>query len=257
MTIPDPKTEAFRALHTPGDPLVLYNSWDAGSSQAVAKAGARAIATGSWSVAAAHGYEDGEALPLDIALENLARVVAAVDLPVTVDIEGGYGATPDAVVRTVERAIAAGAVGCNIEDSLPGSGALRDPAQQAERLRAARAAADRLSGGFFINARCDEFFQGAESGGADDVLRRALARASLYAEAGADGFFTPGVTDVALMARLAAASPMPLNIMADATTSLATVAEVGVARISFGPAPYLAAMAGLTRAATASFESLR
>ncbi len=100
---------------------MLFNIWDVGSAKAVESAGARALATGSWSVAKANGYEDGERVPPDLVIENLRRIARATDLPVTIDLESGYGRTPEAVGRTVERSIEAGAVGCNLEDSEPGS----------------------------------------------------------------------------------------------------------------------------------------
>src|SRR5712671_4059190 len=141
MLSPKEKAEYFRTLHVPGQPLVLFNIWDPGSAKAVAAAGALAIATGSWSVANANGYTDGEQIPLDLAIDNLARIVQAVGLPVTVDIESGYGKTAEAVGRTIVRTIQAGAIGCNLEDSFPESGALREIAEQVERIQHARNAA--------------------------------------------------------------------------------------------------------------------
>jgi 2-methylisocitrate lyase-like PEP mutase family enzyme len=239
----------FRALHVRGRPLVLFNVWDAGSAKAVAEAGARALATGSWSVAAANGFADGEALPLDLAIDNLARIVRASDLPVTIDIESGYGSTEAEVGRTIARTIASGAVGCNLEDSFPQTGKLRDVAAQAERIRHARKAAAESGIGYFINARTDVFFQAPAAQHDASMVEAALARARAYAEAGADGLFAPGLVDRPLIARLAATS-LPLNIMvADATPSLAALAEAGVARVSHGPRPYLAAMRALAEAA--------
>src|SRR5512145_2200588 len=111
---------AFRKLHVPGNPVILFNAWDAGSARVVANAGAKAIATGSWSVAAAHGCDDGERLPLELAIANLERIAAAVALPVTIDLEAGYGIPPAAVAASVAQAIAAGAIGCNLEDRIIG-----------------------------------------------------------------------------------------------------------------------------------------
>src|SRR3954470_3197466 len=105
MTEQNRKAETFRALHVPGNPLIVFNIWDPGSAKAVATAGAKALATGSWSVAAANGFADGERIPLDLALGNLARIVGATTLPVSVDIESGYGKTPDEVGRTVARSL--------------------------------------------------------------------------------------------------------------------------------------------------------
>jgi 2-methylisocitrate lyase-like PEP mutase family enzyme len=128
------KAETFRSLHVSGRPLVLFNIWDAGSAKVVASQGARALATGSWSVAAANGFADGERVPLDLAIDNLARIVKANDLPVTVDLESGYGETAGEVAQSVARAIEAGAVGCNLEDSFPRDGSLREIGEQAEEL---------------------------------------------------------------------------------------------------------------------------
>jgi 2-methylisocitrate lyase-like PEP mutase family enzyme len=257
MTASTAQAAAFRALHRAGAPLVLYNAWDPGSAKAVAAAGAAAIATGSWAVAAALGFADGEAVPLDLALDNLGRIVRTVDLPVTVDLESGYGATPDAVGQTVARAIAAGAAGCNLEDSYPETGKLRPPLEQAARLAAARAAADRLGRPFFLNARTDVFFQGPGDVDGEQAVAQAMERARLYAKAGADGLFAPGLVDLEVMARLCAASPLPVNVMVGSDTPLLPVAEAGVARISFGPAPYLAAMKALEGSARQAFAELR
>src|SRR3981081_1506528 len=147
------KAETFRSLHVACRPVVLFNIWDAGTAKAVASAGARALATGSWSVASANGYADGERIPLDLAIDNLARIAQAVGLRVTVDIESGYGKTAGAVGQTIERTINAGAIGCNLEDSFPENGALREIAEQVERIRHARKAADRSNVSYFINAR--------------------------------------------------------------------------------------------------------
>ena len=243
------KAEQFRALHVSGKPLVLFNIWDAGSAKAVTAGGAKAIATGSWSVANANGFADGEHNPLALAIDNLRRIVGATDLPVTLDLESGYGETPDAVGSTVSLAIDAGAVGCNLEDSFPATGKLRDTAEQADRIRHARQTADAANIRFFINARTDVFFQGPEQH-ETAMVEEAIERAHAYAKAGADGLFAPGLADIALIARLAKDSPLPLNIMVgDSTPPLRTLAELGVARVSYGPRPYLLAMKALEEAA--------
>jgi len=247
------KADAFHALHVPGRPLVLFNIWDAGTAKAVAASGARAIATGSWSVAAANGFSDGEDVPLDLAIDNLARIARATALPVTVDIESGYGRTTDAVGRTIARTIEAGAIGCNLEDSFPESGKLRDIAEQAERIRQARRAADAAGLRYFINARTDVFFQEPTEGNDQAMLAAAIERARAYADAGADGLFAPGLADQAVMARLAQASPLPVNIMVDdRTPSLDVLADAGVARVSHGPRPYVAMMKALEELARAA-----
>ena len=241
----------FRELHRAGDPLVLFNAWDAGSARSIAGAGAAAIATGSWSVAAAHGLEDGEKLPRDLALANLARIVAATALPVSVDLESGYGQSPASVADCVAAAIAAGAIGCNLEDADPASGQLRDADAQAARLRAAREAAVRQGlPGFFINARCDAFLRLPREQHDTAVLDDVLARASAYAEAGADGLFVPGLVDGAMIARLCREVALPVNVMVlGGLPPRAELAKLGVARISHGPGPYLRMQAALADAA--------
>jgi 2-methylisocitrate lyase-like PEP mutase family enzyme len=249
------KTRSFRALHVPGNPLILFNVWDAGSAKAVAEAGARALATGSWSVAAAHGYADGEQLPLDLSLENVRRIVHSSDLPVSFDIESGYGADAPAVGRTIARAIEAGVVGCNLEDSYPESGKLRPLEDALARLRAARAAANAGLEGFFINARTDVFFQAPPSEHTRDMLVSAIERAKAYADAGADGIFVPGLIDLVLIAELVSSSSLPINIMiGEGSPSIASLAEAGVARVSHGPGPFRLAMNAVSDAARAALQ---
>ncbi|MFY8106222.1 MAG: isocitrate lyase/PEP mutase family protein [Elstera sp.] len=244
--------EAFRALHQPGTPLILTNIWDVGSAKAVAAAGVPALATGSWGVAAAHGFSDGETLPLPVVLALIRAITAAVPLPLTVDLESGYGATPAEVHETVAQALAAGAIGFNLEDSLPGTATLRDPAEQAARYAAARHAAEAAGVPAFINARTDVFFATPADRHGPDQVADALARAQLYAEAGADGIFVPGLADAKLIEAFTKASPLPVNIMAtDIMPPRATLAALGVARISHGANPYRKAMAFLTDLAKA------
>lgn len=250
------KAQSFRSLHVRGRPLVLFNVWDVGSARAVEGAGARALATGSWSVAKANGYEDGEQVPLDFAIDNLARIVRATELPVTIDLESGYGRRPDTVGRSIERSIEVGAVGCNLEDSDPATGALREIAEQVERIKHARKAAESRQLAYFINTRTDAFFVPTAVPLSDDEkITAVLERAKAYAEAGADGLFVPGVTNASLIARLASAAPLPLNVMVgDGTPPLRELAAMGVARVSHGPGPYLSAMKHLQGAARAAME---
>jgi 2-methylisocitrate lyase-like PEP mutase family enzyme len=245
------KAALFASLHKPGDPLILFNAWDAGSAKAVAEAGAKAIATGSASVAAANGFADGEGLPIEFALANAARIVAAVDLPVTVDFEGGYAVDPEGVAANVAKLAATGAIGCNFEDQVVGGEGLHPIEVQSERIRAARKAA---GPDFFINARTDIFIQQRE-GHDEGMIDMALERARAYAEAGASGFFVPVLSDLRLLARLCAASPLPVNFMAfPGAPGAAEVAKAGIARISYGPFPYKGAMEALTEAARAEMS---
>jgi len=153
MTDQTHKAEHFRSLHVSGKPLLLFNIWDAGGAKAVTAAGAKAIATSSWSVANANGFSDGEQIPRSLVIENLRRIVAATHLPVTIDLESGYGDAPGVVAETIALAIEAGAVGCNLEDSFPRNGKLRETVNQCERVRSARRAAEGAGIRFFINAR--------------------------------------------------------------------------------------------------------
>jgi 2-methylisocitrate lyase-like PEP mutase family enzyme len=244
------RAAAFRTLHQPGRPLVLFNAWDAGSARVIAEAGAQAIATGSYSVAAAHGFDDGEEqLPLNLALANLVRIVASVDLPVSLDFERGYGDTPDAVAASISAAIAAGAIGFNMEDGF-GERSLRAADDQAARLAAARQAADASGVAAFINARIDTFLIAPQEAHNEAMLSAALERAQRFVAAGADGVFLPGLARADLIAIAAAAAPAPLNIMAMRTTpDRATLASLGVARISHGPGPWRLAMQALKEAA--------
>jgi 2-methylisocitrate lyase-like PEP mutase family enzyme len=251
------RATVFNGLHTPGKPLILFNAWDAGSAAVVARAGGKAIATGSWSVAAAHGYADGELLPLELALANLREIVAAVDLPVTIDLETGYGRSPDAVAETFAKTLGNGAIGANLEDQVIGSETLHSAADQSSRLRAARGAADSLAIPAFINARTDLFLK-ADPGRHDDaLLDAALRRAEAYAEAGASGFFAPGLVNERLIGRLCAACPLPVNILVrPGAPPPKRLAELGVARISHGPGPYRLAMRAIEEAARDAFSGV-
>src|SRR4051794_9835110 len=134
----DDKARLFASLHRPGEPLILYNAWDAGSAKVIAEAGAKAIGTGSYSVAMAHGYDDREALPLDLALANAERIVNAVELPVTIDFEGAYAYGSVELGENARRLVETGAIGCNFEDQVVGTDRLYEVAEQAARITALR-----------------------------------------------------------------------------------------------------------------------
>jgi 2-methylisocitrate lyase-like PEP mutase family enzyme len=251
MKGPKWKFEQFCKLHVSGNPLILYNIWNPGSARAVAAAGAKALATSSYAVAEAHGFKDGEKAPLFFVIDNLRRIVDSTELPVTVDLEGGYTdqAKPANISETIDLALDAGAVGCNLEDSVPATGRLREAHDQAARIRTARKAADKAGLPFFINARTDVFLKGPSARHNAAIVNEALERAKTYADAGANGLFVPGLEDIALIAQLVSASPLPVNIMIDNPQVIKALADSGVARVSFGASPYINAMSALEEGA--------
>ncbi|MGC5774825.1 isocitrate lyase/PEP mutase family protein [Paenibacillus pabuli] len=237
------KAASFHQSHMKGKPLVLVNVWDAGSALAIQSAGATAIATGSWSVAAAHGEQDGEAMPFQLVLDNLARITASVDLPVTIDIEGGYGRFASEVKGNVSQVIHHGAVGINIEDQLPAGVGLYAIEEQCLRLSDAREAAEQAGIPLFINARTDIFLQNAPERHNHALLEEALIRSKAYAEAGASGLFVPGLQNQQLIQELCERSLLPVNVMVTSPElSPKQLALLGVARVSYGPYPYLQVM---------------
>ena len=248
---PNEKASAFAALHVPGDPLILFNIWDAGSAQAVARAGAKAIASGSASVAGAFGAQDGEDVSLEDSLANAARIVDSVDLPVTIDFEGGYAVDPAEAAANVARLAATGAIGCNFEDQVVASEGMHPTQLQAQRIAAIRQA---VGDGFFINARTDFFLQARPADHDGALADAAIERVKAYADAGASGFFIPGLTHLALVERIVKASPLPVNAMTWAVAPTREQwASAGIARISYGPGPFRQMQKWLEDAARAEF----
>src|SRR5271156_2621511 len=231
------RARAFAELHKPGQPLLLPNAWDVASAVAIAGAGAKAIATTSAGVAWSLGVPDGAGLGAERTAAVIARIVAAVDVPVSADIEAGY----EDVAATVAAVLQAGAVGVNIEDRRDGSG-LHGPAEQAGRLAAARAAADGIP--LWINARTDVFLAGTRR--IDDALQRSAA----YAAAGAGSLFVPGLVNPAAIPGRAR-GPLPVAVMVwPGAPPVAELAAAGAVRISLGSAIAQAAYAVAVRAAT-------
>ncbi len=240
--------EAFRALHVPGKPLVLYNIWDPGSAKAVAAAGATALATGSYGVAEAFGTGDGEKLPFADVIANLERIVAAVEVPVSLDLESGYGADPAAVRVSVQAARDAGAVGINMEDRLPGEERPMPLEKAAERVASAAAS------GLFVNARTDLFRQTVPTAA---LVQECISRARGYADAGASGLFVPFLTDREAVRAICEGAPLPINVTAkDDLGTLAEIAALGAARISYGHQPWMWAMQKLKADAEAIYRVL-
>jgi len=242
----------LKALHEQAAPLIVYNAWDAGSAGAIRAAGSPLIATSSWAIAAAQGYEDGEALPLDVLAQIVARIVAKVpDVPVTVDFEGGYAEDGATVANNVARLLDLGVVGINFEDRVVKGKGLYTIEAQSARIAATRAMAEARGIPIFINARSDVYF---DSGVAPERrLDEAKARAAAYARAGASGFFVPGIPDLDEIQALCASTPLPVNVMLlpGLPDDIAALAKAGVKRISHGPGPYRAAMQGVQAAAAA------
>lgn len=228
------RTSRFRALHR-DTVLILPNAWDAASAALIEAAGAAAIATTSAGVSWALGAHDGQGLDQRSMTAAVARIVQAVSVPVSADIESGYGPTFHNVTSTVRAIIEAGAVGINLEDSsAPDGGPLYSPSAQAERITAARAAAESCGVDLFINARTDVYLLGVGNPG--DRLSDVQARANVYADAGADGLFVPGLADLDVISVLAG-GPLPLNVMAGSgAPAVAELAAAGVARVSVGSA---------------------
>lgn len=236
------KFREFAALHVPGRPLVLYNIWDPGSALAVAAAGAQALATGSHPVGDASGYGDGHKVPLEYVFDNARRIVAAVDLPLSVDFEGAYSADPAEGAKNAASLQDTGAVGCNFEDQVVGGDGLHPLELQSRRIRAIR---DSVGPDFFINARTDLFLKRQEHD--DRLVAEVIERGKAFADAGASGFFVPRLSDSSQIERIIREVPLPLNVIAfPGAPPKREWAEAGVARISHGPFPHRALMARLT-----------
>ena len=220
----------FAALHVPGDPVVLYNVWDAGSAKVVVEAGGKAIATGSHPVADALGMSDGQQVPLDLVFANARRIVASVEVPVTIDFEGAYSDDPEEGAANVARLKEAGAVGCNFEDQVIGGEGVHPLELQVERIRAIRRA---VGDDFFINARTDLRIKDQAA-----PLDEVIARGKAFADAGANGFFVPRLGDPREVERVVAEVPLPLNLIAfPGAPQKSEWAAAGCARISHGPFP--------------------
>jgi len=248
------KAARFTALHVKGAPLLLYNAWDAGSAKSIVAAGAKAIATSSWAVAEAQGYRDGEAIPVGLVEQIVARITNTIDVPVTVDFEGGYSDDDKALAENVSRILDLGVIGINFEDRVVKGVGLYAVDRQAHRIAAIRDAADKKGINLFLNARTDLFL--GQQGDPAQSVGDALDRAKAYASAGASGFFIPGLRDDALIGRICEGVTLPVNVMVmDGVPSTKRLSELGVARISYGPIPYIRAMGALQQEAKKALSS--
>jgi 2-methylisocitrate lyase-like PEP mutase family enzyme len=251
MISPSQKTKAlqFRQLHAGPSILVLPNAWDAASAGILEQAGFPAIATTSSGVAATLGYPDGQQISRAMLIESVERITRVVSCPVSVDVEAGYGDTIEEVLQTVKAIITAGAVGINIEDSTKQqSKALVDTSYQVKLIAAIRELAASMDIPLVINARTDLFL--LAMGDPASRVEQALLRANAYRQAGADCFFPIGLSEASTIAQLAQTIHYPMNILASAATpSIAALAQLGVARVSFGSGMMRATLAHLQRIA--------
>jgi 2-methylisocitrate lyase-like PEP mutase family enzyme len=231
------KAELLQSLHVPGRPLVLANAWDVGSAVVAVRAGAPAVATTSAGVAWSLGFADGDRIDRASVLAATARIAAAVDVPVSADVERGFGDDPAGVAETIRGVLEAGAVGINLEDSVSDPDVpLRPVEEAAARIAAAREAADAAGVPLYVNARTDVYLLGVND------LDQALERAAAYLAAGASGVFVPGTDDLDVVRQLTAGIAGPVNILAGhGSPPVAELAAAGVARVSLGSDVALAA----------------
>jgi 2-methylisocitrate lyase-like PEP mutase family enzyme len=222
------RADMLRRLHTDPRPLVLPNAWNVASAQLVVKAGFAVVATSSGAIAATLGYEDNDSMPVDEAFGVIARITRSVSVPVTADVEAGYGLSPGDLIK---RLLEAGAVGCNLEDTDHHRGAgLVDAGENAERLRAVRHAATEAGVDVVLNARVDVL---RREGDRRELFEEAVRRARLYLQAGADCVFPIRLADDALIGEFVRRVEGPVNIVAAGAPPLTRLAELGVARVSF------------------------
>lgn len=242
MTLQHDKAQQLLRLHEQGSSLLLPNAWDAASARLFEQAGFPAIGTTSAGIAFSYGMLDGQLIEPDVMLQAIARIAAAVQVPVTADIEAGYGPSATDVARTVERVIAAGAVGVNLEDNTQDSAQPLFPVEaQVERIAAAREAAEHAGIHLVINARIDTYLAGVGEGQAR--LEETIRRGKAYMEAGADCLFVPLVMDAATIEVLVREIPGPLNIMVmPGSLPAPELFALGVRRVSIGASAMQATM---------------
>lgn len=261
LTVPSgsqQQADLFRRLHSKGRILVLVNAWDAASARVVEHGGADAIATTSAGMAWSLGYADGEQMPRDEFVAACARICRVTRVPVSVDIESGFGSTTDQVCELVGRLLELGVVGINIEDGMSSeTRRLLAPETLCERIARLRALALQSKVGLLINARTDAYFavDDAPAGRFEEALRRAR----MFAAAGADGIFVPGMDKIDEVQRFAQAVELPLNVYAgyEGVPTVDALSAAGVRRVSLGCGPFQSALGLLGRIAAESFSQGR
>jgi 2-methylisocitrate lyase-like PEP mutase family enzyme len=248
MTDLTARAAQLRSMHQPGNPLVLVNAWDVASAQHVVAAGGLAVATSSAAIAASLGFPDDPSAPIDEMFQAVARIAGSVDVPVTADVLDGYGLQ---ATELVDRLLAAGAVGCNLEDSDHAHpGQLLDPDDAADRLAAVRSAAARAGVDIVINARIDAYLHDGP-----DATPVVLARARRYLEAGADCVYPLRLTEPHVARQLTDQLDAPVNANVAAGTTVADLAAAGVSRISIGPMAFRSVLAALDQLASELLRS--
>lgn len=241
------KAEQFLKLHNNKEILVLLNAWDPGSAKLIEASGFKAIATTSMGISASLGYPDQQAIPFEEMLQSIAKIASRVNLPVTADIEGGYGKNLEEILDCIEKFITAGIVGINIEDSHDLSPQLIEIDEFCERISAIRKLSDSLGLHLVINARIDVFITGA--GEPETRLDESIKRGNKYHEAGADCIFVPNVSDKESISRLVKEINAPVNVLVNPTNgtglppSISELEDLGVARVSFGSSVMKATLA--------------
>jgi 2-methylisocitrate lyase-like PEP mutase family enzyme len=249
MALEQAKAAALRVLHSGPEILLLPNVWDVASARIIEDSGFKAVATSSAGIAFSLGYPDGQKISREEMLAVIARIARAVRVPVTADVESGYGKTPQDAGRTARAVVDAGAVGMNLEDVVDGSSAaLVDLAFQLEKIRSIREMANRLRVPLVLNARTDTYLLqiGDPAKRYDETIRRLSA----FRDAGADCVFVPGLRDAATIRRLVADVTCPVNILAGpGSPSVAELSKLGVARVSLGSSTMRATLGHLRRIA--------
>jgi 2-methylisocitrate lyase-like PEP mutase family enzyme len=247
------KAELFLKFHQDKEILVLLNSWDIGSSKLIAASGYKAIATTSMGIAASLGYPDCQIIQLSEMIEVITEIVNGVRVPVSVDIEAGYGNKLDEILDSVKKIIATGIVGINIEDSIDLSPLLIDELEFCERISAIRALSDSLGFHLVINARTDSFY--TSSGSPQEKLSESIKRGNKYREAGADCIFVQPVWEKETISTLVKEINAPINILANPTIragispSIRELQDLGVARVSLGSSLMKATLALIKKVA--------
>lgn len=257
MTDQTSKAKLFSELHVKGEPVIIYNAWDGGSAKTIAGCGAKAIATGDHPVGFAHGFgsDDFDGFTFEIYLGTIKEIGSRIgDLPYSVDINNADGLVAEALTKRIQTVIEAGAVGINFEDSGAGEKEVLPTEEQVERLKTIRSAAEAAGIPLFINARTNVFILADKSQHAA-LLDEAVARASAYKTAGANGFFVPGLMDLDLIKQLVSKVDLPVNIIRlPGAPSTKDLVAAGVARVSFGPVPQMAMTEWLKQQATAALN---